>query len=175
MPQMQSLRLLMQREEQQRDQAQAALRQAEDAARRASDQCGQLRAYRGEYEARWSAQFNQGGTMDILMCYRSFMQRLDQAVAMQARQAEQAAAQREQARTVLLESERRVASVRKLLERRAAEQLHAGLAGVATRRPGAALTPQPHPTPPHAEHRTDCCRHTAGRPDDCPRPVAAPG
>jgi len=126
MPQMQSLRLLMQREEQQRDQAQAALRQAEDAARRASEQNEQLRAYRGEYEARWSAQFNQGGTIDILMCYRSFMQRLDQAVAMQARQAEQAAAQREQARTALLESERRVASVRKLLERRVAEQLHAG-------------------------------------------------
>jgi flagellar FliJ protein len=122
MPQKKSLQVLMQREQQQRDQAQSALRQADDAAQRAREQCAQLVAYRGEYEGRWSAQFNQGGTMEIVMCYRSFMLRLDQAVALQTRQAALAAAQLEQARAVLLESERRLASVRKLLDRRMAEQ-----------------------------------------------------
>jgi flagellar FliJ protein len=126
MQRMQSLQLLMQREQLQCDQAQSALRHADEAARRAREQCEQLLAYRGEYQARWSAQFHQGGTMDILLCYRSFMQRLDQAVAMQTRQATLAETQRAQARQLLMESERRVASVRKLLERRLAELAHAG-------------------------------------------------
>jgi flagellar FliJ protein len=173
---MQSLRLLMQREQQQRDQAQAALRQAEDAARRASEQCEQLRAYRGEYEERWSAQFNQGGTMDILKCYRSFMQRLDQAVAMQARQAELAAAMCEQARTVLLERARVARAQAAGLA--VAEQLQAGRqrekhsdswpsACAGDCRNAAAwrcIDPYPHPTPPHAEHRTDRRRPTAAGP-----------
>ena len=64
--------------------------------------------------------------MDILLCYRSFMQRLDQAVALQTRQAELAELHLAQARHELMESERRLASVRKLIERRAAEIAHAG-------------------------------------------------
>ncbi|MBX3642870.1 MAG: flagellar export protein FliJ [Rubrivivax sp.] len=121
-----SLQLLAQREQQLCDTAQGALRQADDAARRARDQHQQLLAYRGEYEARWSAQFHQGGTMDILQHYRSFMQRLEQAIAMQARQAALAEQQQAQARHALLECERRLASVRKLIERRGAELAQAG-------------------------------------------------
>jgi flagellar FliJ protein len=123
---MQSLQVLMQREQQQCDQAQSGLRRAEDTAHRAREQREQLLTYRSEYEARWTAQFHQGGTMDILMYYRSFMQRLDQAVAMQTRQAEISELQLDQARRELLECERRLASVRKLIERRAAELAHAG-------------------------------------------------
>jgi flagellar FliJ protein len=121
-----SLQLLMQREQQHCDRAQSALQRADEGARRAREQCEQLLAYRGEYEARWSAQFHQGGTMDILMCYRSFMQRLDQAVALQKRQAELAERQRAQARQMLMECEQRLASVRKLLERRIAELARLG-------------------------------------------------
>ena len=126
MQRLQSLQVLMQREQQHCDQAQSALRRADEAARRAREQRDQLLAYRGEYQARWTAQFHQGGTMDILMYYRSFMQRLDQAVALQTRQAELGELQLAQARRELMESERRVASVRKLIERRAAELAHAG-------------------------------------------------
>jgi len=122
----QSLQMLLQREQRHCDQAQTALQRADEGARRARVQCEQLLAYRGEYEARWSAQFHRGGTMDILMCYRSFMQRLDQAVAMQTRQAELADRQLLQARQLLLDCERRLASVRKLLERRAAELAQLG-------------------------------------------------
>lgn len=121
-----SLQLMMQREQQHCDQAQSALQRADEGARRAREQCQQLLAYRGEYEARWSAQFHQGGTMDILMCYRSFMQRLDQAVALQKRQAELCERQLAQARQLLMECERRLASVRKLLERRLAELAQLG-------------------------------------------------
>jgi flagellar FliJ protein len=126
MQRMQSLQVLMQREQHQCDLAQSALQRASEAARRAGEQREQLLAYRSEYQERWTGQFSQGGTMDILQCYRSFMQRLDQAVAMQTRQAELSQLQLAQARRELLDAERRVASVRKLLERRAAEQAHAG-------------------------------------------------
>jgi flagellar FliJ protein len=123
---MQSLQVLLQREQHQCDLAQSALQRAGEAARRAREQCEQLLAYRSEYEARWTVQFSRVVTMDILQCYRSFMQRLDQAVAMQTRQAELSQLQLAQARHQLLDAERRLASVRKLLERRAAEQAHAG-------------------------------------------------
>lgn len=123
---MQSLQLLMQREQQQCDQAQAALRRADEAARRATEQQQQLLAYRADYEARWTAQFRGGSTMDILLHYRSFMQRLEQAVAMQTRQADAAQRHQAQARQQLLDCERRVASVRKLLERHAGELARLG-------------------------------------------------
>ena len=117
----QTLHLLVQQAQQQRDQAQSALLGAEQQATQAREQNEQLRRYRDDYQRRWSTQFHQGATMEILQCYRSFMQRLDQAVTMQARQADLATARQAQARTDLIESERRVAAVRKLLERRAAE------------------------------------------------------
>lgn len=125
-PKIESLQLLLQREQQLCEEAQGALRHSAEAARRARDQHDQLLTYRSEYEARWTAQFHQGGTMDLLLCYRSFMQRLDQAVAMQARQAQGAEAQLARARQALLDNERRAASVRKLIERRIAELAPAG-------------------------------------------------
>jgi len=126
MPRHPTLNLLLEREQRHCDQAQAALQRADATARQAHEQRTQLVGYRHDYEARWSAQFRRGGTIDILQCYRSFMQRLDQAVAMQAHQAELAERQLAHARQQLLECERRVASVRKLLERRAAELAQAG-------------------------------------------------
>jgi flagellar FliJ protein len=126
MQRLQSLQVLLQREQQQCDAAQTALRRADDGARRAREQRDQLLGYRGEYQARWTAQFHQGGTMDILMHYRSFMQRLDQAVALQMRQAELCDLQLAEARRELLDCERRAASVRKLIERRLAELAQVG-------------------------------------------------
>lgn len=123
---MQAIVLLMQREQRQCDQAQAALQRAEETARRARQQRDGLLAHRNEYEAHWKAQFQLGASMDILLCYRSFMQRLEQALLLQTRQVELAERQRAQARRELMESERRLASVRKLLQRRMAEAAQAG-------------------------------------------------
>lgn len=119
--QLQSLQTLQNREQQERDQAMGALRNAERLAQRATEQAQQLLDYRGEYEARWKAQFHRSGTMEIMACYRSFMQRLDQAVSQQARQVELARQHVDQCRAELLERERKLASVRKLLDRRVEE------------------------------------------------------
>ncbi|HPO19740.1 MAG TPA: flagellar export protein FliJ [Rubrivivax sp.] len=117
----QSLQLLLQHEQRQTDQALLALRRADEANDRAAAQREQLHGYRNEYEARWSQRLRAGSPVAIVLHYRSFMQRLDQAVAMQSRQAEVTERHAAQARQRLLDCERRVASVRKLLERRGAE------------------------------------------------------
>lgn len=118
---MSALHTLLGQAEFERDQARAALRQAEEGLRRLHAQADQLLAYRGEYQQRWGGQFAQGGAIEIVHCYRSFMQRLDEALAQQRRQSEAAAAQAERLRATLLATEMRVASVRKLVERRQIE------------------------------------------------------
>lgn len=123
---MNSLQLLLDQARQQADMAQSALQQTEERARHSRLQHEQLLGYRADYEARWSAQFKQGSSMEILLHYRSFMQRLDQALALQLRQAQQAEVHCAQARERLLDCERRAASVRKLIERRRAELAQTG-------------------------------------------------
>ena len=118
----QSLQVLLQHEQNARDRALALRAQATQQARQAADQAAQLQTYRAEYQARWALQFNTGGgTMAIVGCYRSFMQRLDQAVQQQQRIVAQAQTQLQRAMGELLEAERRLASVRKLIERRGAQ------------------------------------------------------
>jgi flagellar FliJ protein len=115
------LQLLLRHEQEQRDQAAARLGQAEAHAQRAREQAERLLAYRADYEARWSGQFRQRASIEIVHCYRSFMQRIDQALAQQARAVESAEARRGQARVLLLGHEQRCAAVGRLLERRDAE------------------------------------------------------
>jgi flagellar protein FliJ len=118
---MHALNTLLERAAAERDQALAALRQADDAAGRQQAQHAQLAAYRVEYQQRWAGQFRQGGAIEIMHCYQSFMQRLDEALAQQQRLVDTAAGAALRARETLLARETRVASVRKLIERRAAE------------------------------------------------------
>jgi flagellar FliJ protein len=87
-----------------------------------------LLTYRREYEKRWAHQFRTDGRMELVNCYRGFMERLTQAVEQQRAATVQAQAELDHARVALRESELRVASVRKLIERRVAE------ADVATQR-----------------------------------------
>ena len=118
---MHALNTLLERACAERDQALAALRQADDATGRQQAQHMQLTAYRVEYQQRWAGQFRQGGAIEIMHCYQSFMQRLDEALAQQQRLVDAAAGAAHRAREALLAREVRVASVRKLIERRAAE------------------------------------------------------
>ena len=85
---LQSLQLLLEQAERERDAARLALRQAEDGERRAHDQAEQLDAYRRDYLARWGAQPGRAGTVELLHCYQGFMARLDQAQTQQLRQCE---------------------------------------------------------------------------------------
>jgi flagellar FliJ protein len=117
----QALQTLFEHAEQQRDAAQAALLQAEEAVRRLQAQVAQFHTYRDEYRGRHPAQGGRSSSIEMLRCHQGFMVRLDQAldqVQQQLRGAEERAALR---RAELLALETRVASVRKLMERRGAE------------------------------------------------------
>lgn len=114
-----SLNLLLERASAERDASLVALRRAESALGDASRRCDQLGQYRGEFQARWSERFRRGDTATLAQCRHEFGQRLDQAIAMQHTQVRQAQSKVDAARALMIEREQRVASVRKLLERRA--------------------------------------------------------
>lgn len=116
-----SLHILLAQAERQRDAALAALMQAEEAARRLHLQADQLHAYRGDYRERGPTHAGRSSPIELLHCHRDFMQRLDQAMVQQQGQLDGAEARVLQLRAALLARETRVASVRKLIERRAQE------------------------------------------------------
>lgn len=122
MKRLELLRLLLEREQKRRDDAQSALRAAFGNAETQQQQADGLTSYRGDYQKKWTAQFAQSAQMEILRCYHGFMARLDQAITQQ--QAVVAHAQRgiEAARQRLLEREIRVATVERLIERRVQSQ-----------------------------------------------------
>lgn len=115
---MQAIQTLLGQAETQRDTALAAMRDAEHSAERTRTQASQLRDYRAEYQQRWATQFTRPSAIEIVQCYRSFMERLDQAIAQQQRACDMAEQNVLLARSALTDCELRVASVRKLLERR---------------------------------------------------------
>ena len=118
---MQPLIALLAQTERERDAAWAEAQKAAQALSDANSQHEQLLAYRREYEQRWNNQFRSEGRMELVHCYRGFMDRLTQAVEQQQRVADYAAAQAERTKALLAEQELRVASVRKLIERRQQE------------------------------------------------------
>jgi flagellar FliJ protein len=118
---MTALKTVLEQAEAERNQAQLALRQAEEQYARLQAQADQLTQYRAEYQQRWAGQFSRQGAIEIVQCYQSFMQRLDEAMLQQGQQAEAARQQSLRLRDQLLAAEVRVASVRKLIERRQLE------------------------------------------------------
>lgn len=119
------LNLLLQAERE-RDEQAAACRQAAGARQAAVTQHEQLLAYRGDCEARWSAQFRVDGRMELVNCYRGFVERLNQAVDQQRRSCDVAARCFERALAGLRQADTRVAAVRRLIERRTQEARLAG-------------------------------------------------
>ena len=122
MTSIQPLLILMGQSEIERDAAQADLQRLLAAQQAAVTQAEQLLTYRRDYEQRWGTQFQNSGAMELVHCYRGFMERLTQAVEQQQRVAGHAAGQVDAARVALLTTERRVATVRKLIERRVHEE-----------------------------------------------------
>ena len=117
----QTLGILLERATAQRDEAQRALQEVLTRADQARAQHGQLTQYRGEYQQRWSQQFAQVGTMDIVACYQNFRGRLDEAIHSQGHVASHADQRVTRARETLFELETRVAAITKLVERRRLE------------------------------------------------------
>jgi flagellar FliJ protein len=123
----QALAILLERAEAERDQALAQLQDLQRQAEAARSQAEQLDQYRGEYQQRWSRQFAQQTTIDIVGHYQNFGLRLDQAITQQSSVSRFAEQRVERARETLKELELRVASVRKLIERRSQELLRGRL------------------------------------------------
>ena len=118
---MQPLITLLGQCERERDELAMSSQRAAMAHRSALEQADQLVVYRGEYEQRWAEQFRTDGRMELVNCYRGFMERLTLAVEQQQRIVAQAEVEFEQSRLALRDGEIRVASVRKLIDRRLAE------------------------------------------------------
>jgi flagellar FliJ protein len=118
---LQTLTILLERAEAERDEAQRALQDLLARAEAARAQHGQLAQYRSEYQQRWTQQFAVQATMDIVGCYQNFGGKLDQAIDSQGSVANHADQRVVRAREHLMEKEMRVVSVRKLIERRHAE------------------------------------------------------
>lgn len=121
---LQALTVLLERAEAERDDALKHLREAQARADAARHQHDQLNQYRQDYRDRWSQEFATRTTVQILGCYQNFGVRLDQAIGQQSGIAEYADQRLVAARDVLREREMRVASVRKVIERRRAESMH---------------------------------------------------
>ncbi|HET9642786.1 MAG TPA: flagellar export protein FliJ [Burkholderiaceae bacterium] len=116
-----TLNLLLQHAEAERDEALALLQQINSRAEAARAQHDQLMSYRDDYRQRWSGRFSQGGAIEIVQCYHSFSERLEQAICQQSQMVSQLVAQAERLREQLKERELRAASVGKLIERRRQE------------------------------------------------------
>ncbi len=116
-----TLSLLLERAEGERDAAARVLHAAGLQAQAARAQHGELAGYRQDYQQRWTQSFAQGTTMSIVGCYQSFGQRLDQAVTTQHHVANHADQRQVRAREALREAELRVAALRQLIARRQAE------------------------------------------------------
>lgn len=116
-----TLSLLLDRAEGERDAAAQALHAARAQAQAARAQHGELSGYRQDYQQRWTQSFAQATTMDIVACYQSFGQRLNQAVDTQGHVAQHADQRQDRAREALRQAELRVAALRQLIARRQAE------------------------------------------------------
>jgi len=116
---MDTLITLLEQAEAERNQALAAFNQARTRCAAAQDQAAQLDAYRADYRQRWSLQFANGAALEIVRCYQGFADRLETAIAQQGHAVGMAQATQARAGDALTASELRVASVRKLIERRA--------------------------------------------------------
>ncbi|HEY6132494.1 MAG TPA: flagellar export protein FliJ [Rubrivivax sp.] len=121
-PDTQTLTMLLERAEGTRDEAALALQRAEQQLERVDAQADQLQRYRTEYIERWSAQFQRQAAIEIVHCYRSFMLRLDQALAQQRSLVERQSQAVAACRRTLQDAELRVAGLKKLIDRR--EQEH---------------------------------------------------
>ena len=117
-----TLNTLLEQAEAERNQVLAAYTHTRARADAAREQALQLEAYRADYRHRWSLRLAQGVGLDIVRCYQGFADRLEVAIAQQAHAVTLAQAALVRAGDVLSAHELRVASVRKLIERRSAAE-----------------------------------------------------
>jgi flagellar FliJ protein len=119
---LQPLLSLLSHAERDRDAALAAQSEAMNRLEGLQQQSVQLVEYRKEYEQRWTQQFKSQGSIEVLRYYQSFTDRLNQALSHQQRSVAQAEQQMQAIRTELMSREMKVASIKKLIERRVSDR-----------------------------------------------------
>ena len=117
-PNTDALHLLLEQEESARDAIAVHVRQAQGHLQRLQTQLSQFNQHRDEYRSRWQQQFRQAGGIEIVQCYRGFMERLDQAISQLDSQRKQAETTLQRQSQRLVEAETRVAAIKKLIQRR---------------------------------------------------------
>lgn len=101
-----------------RDDARKVLQDAQAAQRAASDQLGQLEGYARETEARWGMKADTVMQPEVMYHHYQFMDRLGHAALLQNGVVGDQAQRVDVARRSLLETELRLASLRKVTEKR---------------------------------------------------------
>ncbi len=81
----QSLLLVLEAAQKERDAALSAHEAARKSHESARQQAQSLNDWRQDYQRRWQAQFQQSGGVEIVRCYQDFMARLGDAVSEQDR------------------------------------------------------------------------------------------
>jgi flagellar protein FliJ len=114
----QSLQVLMAHSKSQRDDGLLQVQKAQAHLRQQELQAEQLRVYRAEYQERHPALNGRSSSIDMLRHHQSFMDRLDQAIQQQQQQVQAAQTRLTTRQNEQLALEMRVASVRKLMQRR---------------------------------------------------------
>jgi len=107
--------------ERQRDAARQALANVQGARQAAQAQLQQLTGYAAETQDRWGLKAGAAVQPEVMHHHYHFMGRLDHAIGLQTRALGGQDQRVAQARQALLQAELRLASLRKVLERRQAE------------------------------------------------------
>jgi flagellar protein FliJ len=119
---MDALHTLLEQAESQRNIALAAFGHARARRDDARTQSRELALYRDDYTARWNGEFKRGAAaLEVLRSYHQFAGRLELAISQQAHALAVCEQALVRANDVLAAHELRVASVRKLIERRVHE------------------------------------------------------
>ena len=101
-----------------RDEARRLLQDAQGAQQAAQDQLNQLQGYARETEGRWGMRADAAVQPEVMFHHYQFMDRLGHAVGLQTGVVDDHASRVQDATRTLLEAELRLASLRKVVEKR---------------------------------------------------------
>ena len=118
MAELRTLLLLMEQAERERDAALAQHTEAQTRLGRAQAQSDELQRFDSEYHQRWHQQGQGGLGIETLRCYQSYGQRLLEAIGQQGQLIQHLEQRRQACQLELQARELRLASLRKLIERR---------------------------------------------------------
>ena len=104
-----------------RDEARRLLQDAQGAQQAAQDQLNQLQGYARETEGRWGMRADAAVQPEVMFHHYQFMDRLGHAAGLQTSVVNEHASRVQEATRMLLEAELRLASLRKVVEKRQQE------------------------------------------------------